>query len=689
LLSRWLLPHLRSKKLALQIRSVRLCRCYKQCKKKITNEAATEEALYQKFECYCQGGDKDLAKSIAAAQAKVPAVSSSIEEAESQAAQLKLDLKQHKADREDSKAAMKSATALREKDAAAYAAEKAEAEGNIAMVKAAVSAIEKGMGGSFIQTVQSQKLQRVVLSRQDMLDADRQQVLAFLSQGSGSANSGEIVGILKEMGSTMEKSLAEATSAETEAIKTYEELMSAQKKQVDSLTASIEEKTQRSGELAVRVVQMKNDLSDAQQSLVEDKKYLEELDKTCAAKAAEWEERKKTRTDELVALSETIKLLNDDDALELFKKTLPSAASFVQLSVSEQAVRAKAMSALRGQKSAKLDFVLLSLHGQKNGFEKVISMIDNMVGTIEKEQKADVDQKSFCNSQMDTTEDKIKALEHSVADSKAAAADAKEAIAAASDAIASLAAGIEALDKSVAEAGEQRKAEHKEFQQLVTSDSAAKQLLGLAKNRMNKFYNKALYKAAPKRELSEEDRIVVNNGGTLAPTNAPGGIAGTGITAFAEISAHNQMQDAPAPPPETFGAYAKKDGEANGVIAMIDLLIKDLDKELTEAETEEKDAQADYEELLKDSAAKRAGDAKALEDKTGTKAELEGDFQRHSDDAAAASKELTATSQVLASVHAECDWLLTHFSTRADARKAEISNLQNAKAILSGADYSF
>ena len=40
---------------------------------------------------------------------------------------------------------------------------------------------------------------------------------------------------------------------------------------------------------------------------------------------AEWEEIVKTRADELVALAMTIKDLNDDDALELFKTTLPSA----------------------------------------------------------------------------------------------------------------------------------------------------------------------------------------------------------------------------------------------------------------------------------------------------------------------------------------------------------------------------
>merc|ERR1719468_1104901 len=50
---------------------------------------------------------------------------------------------------------------------------------------------------------------------------------------------------------------------------------------------------------------------------------------------------------------------------------------------------------------------------------------------------------------------------------------------------------------------------------------------------------------------------------------------------------------------------------------MMDLLIKDLDKEMTEAQTTEKDAQADYEQMMKDSAEKRAEDSKTLTDKEG------------------------------------------------------------------------
>ena len=203
----------------------------------------------------------------------------------------------------------------------------------------------------------------------------------------------------------------------------------------------------------------------------------------------------------------------------------------------------------------------------------------------------------------------------------------------------------------------------------MASDSAAKEVLLFAKNRLNKFYNPAQYKAPPKRKLSEEERITLNNGGTLAPTEAPGGIAGTGIGAsFVQIREQRQFRAAPPPPPETFGAYAKKSGESQGVIAMIDLLVKDLDKEMTEAKTQEADSAADYEQGMADSADKRAQDAKTLTEKKATKADLEADLQAHTAAKGSASSELMATGEYIASLHAECDWLVQHYEDRKSTR---------------------
>merc|ERR1740138_1329813 len=203
----------------------------------------------------------------------------------------------------------------------------------------AITALEKGMSGAFLQTATAKQLQKLMMDKPDLLtDFDRETIVSFLSGEESTEyvpKSGEITGILKEMKDTMSKSLVDAEASEADSIKTYEELMAAKTKEVNALTKSIETKTVRVGELAVEIVQMKQDLSDTQQTLLEDKKFLADMDTNCAMKTKEFEENMKLRSQELVALADTVKVLNDDDALDLFKKTLPSAASssFVQVQV--------------------------------------------------------------------------------------------------------------------------------------------------------------------------------------------------------------------------------------------------------------------------------------------------------------------------------------------------------------------
>merc|ERR1719215_1909587 len=391
--------------------------------------------------------------------------------------------------------------------------------------------------------------------------------------------------------------------------------MAAKKKEVDALTKAIEAKLKRIGELGVEIVQMKNDLGDTGEALLEDKKFVKDLEKNCAEKQKLFDENVKMRGQELAALQDTIKVLNDDDALELFKKTLPGASSFLQEQVTQMDMRNRAFSLLSAVKSKnpKLDFIALAVHGKKAGFEKVIKLIDDLTAELKKEQVGDDSKKEYCEAQFDQAEDKHKVLEHSISDSEAAISEMEGSIDQLKEEIAALDAGIRALDKSVAEATEQRKADNTDYKQLMQSNGMAKDVLGWAKNRLNKFYNPKLYKAPPKRELSSEDRIVENMGGVV-PTEAPGGIAGTGIgAAFVQIREHSQLRrEAPPPPPETFGPYTKKNEQGNGVVAMIDLLVKDLDKEMSEAKVMETDAQADYETMLGDAAAKRAADAKSM-----------------------------------------------------------------------------
>jgi septal ring factor EnvC (AmiA/AmiB activator) len=580
---------------------------------------------------------------------------------------------------------MAAATAQREKEAAAFAKFQTDSTANIGAIVKAITVLEKGMAGGFLQTNSASVLKIIVENAKvDIAEDDRQQVLSFLSgnpfsQGY-SAQSGQITGILKQMGDEMASALATATAQEEKAIFLYNQLMRAKTEESDALLNMIEAKTQKTGELAVSIAEMKNDLGDTQEALAEDKVFLAELEKSCATKTSDWEARCKTRQEELLALAETINILNNDDALELFKKTLPGSASFVQMSANAKAVLSKALVLIRKASASAsrhdhelMQFIELALQGKKIGFEKVIALIDEMVATLKKEQADDDSKKEYCGTELDTSDDKKKHLEKTISDTEAAIEVAKEGVSTLTEEIAALKGAIAALDKSVAEATEQRKDENSDYKELIASNTAAKELLKMAQNRLNKFYNPKIYVAPAKAERSSMDAISQDVGGAAV---------------LVQISEHKRQHAAPPPPPETFGAYMKKTEENGGVMAMLNLLIKDLDTEMTEAETMEKDSQADYETLMSDSAQKRAEDSKMMADKDGAKADLEGDLQQHKDTLKSTKKDFAATLKYINDLHLECDWLLKYYDVRKEMRSSEIDALGNAKAVLNGADFS-
>jgi len=626
-------------------------------KSKVEGEGEKERELHEKYMCYCKGAGGTLAKSIADAQARAPELTSAIDAGNGQMAQLKEDLKNHQNDRAAAKAAIAAATSLRDKEHAAFSTVSSETSTNIAGIQKAIAAIEKGAGGAFLQTTAAATVKQLAMNSQKMMDADRQDVLSFLSGSSDYAPaSGQITGILKTMLDEMSADLADATATEAAAVADYEGLMAAKKKEIDALSSMIEQKLTRVGDLGVEIQEMKNDLGDTADGLADDAKFLEDLDKNCAIKQKLFDENVSYRTQELAALADTIKMLNDDDALELFKKTLPGAsASFMQVTVSSSLMRSRALSMIKevNDRRPALDFIALALHGKKIGFGQVIKMIDDLVAELKKEQQDDANKKEYCDTQFDLADDKKKVEEKKIADLETAIAESEEGIVTTKEQIDALEDGVRALDKSVAEATEQRKEENEDYTALMAGDAAAKELIGFAKNRLNKFYNPKLYKPP---------------------------------AALVSIKAHSG--DAPPPPPAAVEAYSKKGEESNGIIAMMDSLTKDLDKEMTEAEVTEKDAQGDYETFMQDSATKRSEDSKTLTDKQGALANLETSLGDQTADKSSTEKTLGATNEYIASLHAECDWLIKYFDMRKEARATEIDALGNAKAVLSGADYS-
>jgi len=408
---------------------------------KISAEGEKEKELYDKYMCYCKTSGGDLAKGIADAQTKIPQLQSDIAENEAKLAQLKLDVEGHKADRAAAKEAMAAATALREQEKAKFDKENADLKANLAAIAKAVAALEKGSYG-FLQTSTASTLKKLV-GKLDMQDADRQDMMAFLSGSSEYAPaSGEIIGILKQMGDEMAADSKAVIDAEAAAVKAHEGLMAAKKKEVEALTKMIQNKLERIANLAVEIQEMKNDLGDSAEGLIEDQKFIADLEKNCGEKAKLYDENVKYRTQELAAVADTIKILNDDDALELFKKTLPGSASFLQITNTATLMKSQALRIIntlrKHRKSVRIDFIALSLRGKKIGFGKVIEMIDGLVAELKADQIADSDKKEYCAVSFDTADDKKKVLEKSVSDLETAIADSKAGIATTTEEIAAL-----------------------------------------------------------------------------------------------------------------------------------------------------------------------------------------------------------------------------------------------------------
>lgn len=648
----------------------------------VAAEGEKDEELNDKFVCYCKKSEEALEKTSGEAGDRIPQLEAEIETAESSKAQLDQDLEAHKADRTAAKEAIGSATAQREKEAASYADESSELKTNVDACGKALSALRDGMAGSFLQSAAAGSL-RTLMETRSMDSYSQGALTEFLATSTEYAPaSGEIVGIVSQLKENMEKELADATATENTKISSFEGLVAAKNKEIQAATDAIESKTARAGETAVQIVSLKNDLEDTREALADDGTFLADLKKDCALKATEYEERKALRAQETLALSETISVLNDDDALDLFKKTMASPA-LLQLGTRTKDIQAEALDALKGMsaKGPKMSFILMALSGKGNQFEKVIKMVDDLVATLKAEQTDDDQQKDWCAAEFDKSDDTEKELVRKIDTLSTQISETEDGIATLTDALAALVKGIKELDVSVADASEQRKEENANFVQTKAENSAALQLLEVAKNRLNKFYNPTLYKAPPARELTEEERLYVASGGVLT-TAAPGGIAGTGVA----LPVFAQLNAAPAPAPETAAAFTKKD--SSGPIALIDSIKSDLEKDMLQNDNDEAQSQKSYEEFMADSAAKRKADSRTITEKEDQKAGLEADLVAAKDAKTRANGELLNTRKYISELHVSCDFLVQNFDLRKESRASEIDALQNAKAVLSGADYS-
>merc|ERR1719269_269727 len=242
--------------------------------------------MYDKFMCYCDGNTGEMAKSVEEAAQRITELKAKLESSIAEKAQLDGELISHKQDREAATQDLAKATAIREKEHAEYLELTGESKENLDAMTSAIAALEKGMGGGFLQSKTSlmDRLHKILNSAQSLDAYQRSTVTAFLSGGQNPygdyhGQSGEIVGILKAMKDEMDKTLNGAVADE--------ELAAAKKEEISAAGAAIESKTQRSGTLAVTITTTKGDIKDTTNEMDDTEAFLANLKVECAEKKKE------------------------------------------------------------------------------------------------------------------------------------------------------------------------------------------------------------------------------------------------------------------------------------------------------------------------------------------------------------------------------------------------------------------
>merc|ERR1719298_83338 len=170
--------------------------------KTVEDEGKKEQDMFDKFMCYCSGGEGALEASIKEGQAQIEQLTAAIERGTAEKSQLDQDVATHKSDREGAEKTIKESTAMREKEAAEYAATSGEMKSNIEAMGGALAALKKGLSAAMLQTSAGQTLRNIVEHSPAVSETERSTLMSFLESGEGGSD--QIIGIVSQMKEEME-----------------------------------------------------------------------------------------------------------------------------------------------------------------------------------------------------------------------------------------------------------------------------------------------------------------------------------------------------------------------------------------------------------------------------------------------------------------------------------------------------
>jgi len=672
-------------------------------KSQVETEATEDLAAYDKYMCWCETNEKEKTAAIEEDQARIEELSSFLEEAAANIGGLKTEIESLASDIAEDQDALSTAVASRDKELAAFQAEEADMKETKGLLAEAIQVLDKvqllqkngkasgadqARAHAALVQVQAKvrsrpKTRFASIMQKDLFDmfgslSDASRGLrgasfeqsgllpwekteeqigmeakpndlkgAAANSKSYNSRSGGILGLLAEMNDQFIADLASAQKQDFEAEVSFQNLKAAK---LAEIAVATEQKQRKEADLADTLdkqAKAEEDREATTKAMEADQDFLANMKKDCKSEDEQYKARSKIRGDELVALGETLKILTEDDARDLFGKT----DTFLQVSserrmVAEDRAIQRAMERLAAvaKKHKNWSLASLAVRVRLDAFTKVKEAMDRMMAELQKQQKEEYEKMEFCKKEIDKLEDEIKVGENTKEDLDQKHLSLVNTLEALDRDIEALKAEEEDMKVSLKEAGEQRKQQNQVYQTSITDQRATVNILNKALKRLEMFY-------APK---------------SAAFAQAPG--------------------QAVAPKPPTPKDYSKSAG-AGGVLQLLQKIITDAESEEKELEMDEQHAQELYAEFVRVTTATLEADRAALAQRAARGAETEGAKSETEEAQLSNDANLASLNGLLKAQHLDCDWLMKYFDLRQKARVEEMDAITDAKAVLAGADF--
>lgn len=642
---------------------------------KSKEDSGKDRELYAKFKCYCDKNEDEKTEAIEDNEKSVTKLSASIDKLRASTGELSTECGQLKADMAENKEAREMAEEIRKKAKEDFDSEEKDMKEAIEAMDKAIEVLgeigadqEKtenllsmhsnvrnfmsSMGKASLLKLKSTLKSAFQAASVHLTSKQKSALDSFIQApftGTYTSQSGEILGILKNMKETFTANLEQAEATEKAAVEAHDKLMKIKNEEFDTMESQYEEKQ---GILGTNDESLSTDLESlesAKTQLTDDREFLAKLAPMCEAKEKEFGKRKMMRANEEAAISQAIAILNSDAASDTFSKTKKSFVqnpSFLQLGLNSRDLSAVRMTVLarlqvqaRRTKSLKLARVAAMLE-LGNPFTTVLDEIDKMLALLKEEQAIDDEQKAWCETERDENnklkeeelEPKVESLNNMIVDLGQDIEGLKESIKTAESDINT---NREAQNEETAA----RKEENTAYQKSIRNFDDAQTILNKAITVLKKFYE------------------------SMKP---------------AETKATLVQKEEPAPPEAFEDDYKGQSEKGNDVIEMIDFILKESQEEEAEAHKDEETAQHAYEDSMQTLKNEQADLEQNLANMNEELAEKVKSLEEARENLDVTEKALKKVERYLEKIKPGCDFIVDNYDERKGNREKEEGALKDA-----------